>query len=258
MRSRRPLLQFVLSCAALVLAIVPAPARAAVPSLINYHGFLTDEVGQPLTGPHDLGFALYADSTGGAPFWQESHPGVTVAAGSFAVMLGSASSLGPQNFSGAAAWLETTVDGTPLAPRRPMVSVGYAFRAARADTAQALASGGPIVVHTSDPRAGCPPVTPASGVLFAQSLPLASSSMVMISGHIARLATGRVDLMLYVDGSAVQYTATNTSTNDWLTGVVTWSGTLAAGAHTVELRSGVGTTWGCGPLWGAIDTIVLK
>jgi hypothetical protein len=257
MRSRH-VLRIAMLCAVVALSIAPALTRAAVPPYISYYGYLTDNAGQPLTGPHDLAFALYPDSTGGAPFWQESHPAVDVAGGSFAVMLGTISPLNPQSFAGATAWIATTVDGTPLAPRRPMVSVGYAFRSARADTAQALASGGPTVVHTADSRTGCPPITPASGVLFAQNLALSVPSSVMISGHIARSAAGRVDLMLYVDGTAVQYTATNTATTDWTTGLVQWAGALTAGAHTVELRSTAGTGWGCGPLWGAIDTIVLK
>ncbi len=233
-------------------------ADAAVPTLVQYQGFLTDLAGQPLDGEHALEFALYADSIGGTPLWQEAHPGVVVAGGAFATLLGTTSPLGTGYFSGALVWLETRVDGTPLAPRRSLASVPYALRAAHADIAGGLASGGPTFVHTPDPRPGCPSVTPANGVLFSQSISLSAPAAISTSGHMARLGVGRVDLNLYVDGVLVQNIATNTATSDWITGTVQWSGAVAAGAHTIELRSTPGSSWGCGASWGAIDTIVLK
>lgn len=256
--SRRLPHALVLAVLLVCMAALPSRALAAVPTLVQYQGFLTDLAGQPLDGAHDLSFALYADSTGGVPLWEEAHPGVPVSDGAFATLLGTSSPLGTGYFSGALRWLETRVDGTPLAPRRSIASVPYALHAAQADVAGALASGGPAFVHTPDPRAGCPLVTPASGVLFSQPITLTVPSAISTSAHIARLGVGRVDLNLYVDGTLVQSVATNTAANDWVTGIVQWSGALAAGAHTVELRSQVGSTWGCGANWGAIDTIVLK
>lgn len=233
-------------------------AEAAVPALVQYQGYLTDLAGQPLDGAHQLGFALYADSIGGSALWQEAHPNVVVSSGAFATLLGTTSPLSAVYFSGALMWLETRVDGTPLAPRRSLASVPYALRAAQADVAGSLASGGPSFVHTPDPRAGCPLVTPANGVLFSQSITLAVPAALSTSAHIARLGTGRVDLNLYLDGTLIQSAATNTATSDWVTGIVQWSGAVAAGVHTFELRSLAGSTWGCGANWGAIDTIVLK
>lgn len=244
-------------CISIVLSLTPIVA-AAVPPFINYHGFLTDNGGQPLNGAHDLDFAFFPDSTGGAALWQESHSDVQIAGGSFAVMLGSISALDPGSFAGTTVWIETTVDGVPLAPRRPMVSVGYAFRSEHADVADSLASGGPAVIHTPDTRPGCPAVTPASGILFAQNLALDKPTMVMISGQIIRRANGRVDLGLFVDGVEVKTAITHTPVLEWTTGAVQWGGALTAGAHVVELRSSPGSTWGCGQQWGAIDTIVFK
>lgn len=256
--SRRTLRALLVWAALAAATLAVSGAQAAVPPLVQYQGFLTDLVGQPLDGTHDLEFALFSDSTGGALLWQEAHPGVAVLGGTFATLLGTTWPLNPGYFSGGLVWLETRVDRTPLAPRRSLASVPYALHAAEADVAGGLSSGGPMVVHTPDPRPGCPTVTPANGVLFSQSITVAAPAALSTSGHMARLGVGRVDLNLFVDGVQVQNIATNTATNDWLTGVVQWSGAVAAGTHTIELRSTPGSSWGCGANWGAIDTIVLK
>lgn len=255
----RRLLAALIACLVMSLGAGAAPsAHAAVPQLMQYQGFLTDLAGQPLDGAHDLVFALFADSTGGAPLWQETHAGVPVSGGAFATLLGSTTPLGPGFFGGGVVWLETRVDGTPLEPRRSLASVPYALRSAQADVAGALSSGGPILIHTPDPRPGCATATPANGVLFSQTVNLTGPAALSTSGHVARLGVGRFDLNLYVDGVLVQSIATNTAGNDWITGVVQWAGPVTAGTHTIELRSTAGSTWGCGPNWGAIDTLVLK
>ena len=254
----RPQILIAWFCVSNFFLVAPSILRAAVPPFINYHGFLTDNGGQPLSGAHDLDFAFFADSIGGAAVWQESHTDLQIAGGSFAVMLGIISPLDAQDFAGSTLWVETTVDGIPLAPRRPMVSVGYALRSQHADVADSLASGGPTVIHTPDPRPGCPPATAPSGILFAQNLALDEPAMVMISAQMSRSGTGRHDLSLYVDGTEVKVAITYTPTLQWMSGVVQWSGPLTAGPHTVELRSAPASTWGCGPTHGAIDTIVFK
>ncbi|MFN8589292.1 MAG: hypothetical protein U0704_15990 [Candidatus Eisenbacteria bacterium] len=255
----RRLLLALTACTLVLLATGSARrADATVPQLVQYQGFLTDLAGQPLDGAHDLEFALYTDSAAASPYWQEAHAGVEVSGGAFSVMLGTLSGLGTASFNGGLAWLETRVDGTPLVPRRPLASVPYALHSAQADVATALASGGPTFVHTPDPRPGCATVTPANGVLFSQTVTLSVPAALSTSAHIARLGVGRVDLNLYLDGVLMQSIATNTSAADWVTGVVQWSGAVGAGAHTFELRSTSGSQWGCGPNWGAIDTIVLK
>jgi hypothetical protein len=103
---------------------------------MNYQGYLTDNVGAPRTGMFPMTFALFANPTGGTAMWSESYVSISVSAGVFSVLLGEAAAL-PWGtlLTGNMLWLETTVDGNILAPRRPIVSVPYAFRAGVADSA---------------------------------------------------------------------------------------------------------------------------
>ena len=47
--------------------ILTSLVSAQVPQLISYQGMQTDASGAPVVGVHDFNFALYSDSTGGAP-----------------------------------------------------------------------------------------------------------------------------------------------------------------------------------------------
>jgi hypothetical protein len=110
-------------------ATIGSRSASAIPPLLNYQGYLADNVGQPLTGPHTLRFDMFADSTGGASLWSESYAGVAVNSGVFNVLLGGATPIPIGSLlTGATRWLQTTVDGAPMLPRQPIVSVAYALR----------------------------------------------------------------------------------------------------------------------------------
>jgi hypothetical protein len=110
-------------------------AGAAVPPIMSYQGYLTDNGGTPLTGSYTLAFKLYADSLITTPLWTESYAGVPVSGGVFHVALGSVSPLDATILSGAKLYLVTSVNGVDVLPRRPIVTVAYAFRAGVADSA---------------------------------------------------------------------------------------------------------------------------
>lgn len=118
--------------------LMASAAAAATPSLMNYQGYLSDASNVPLNGAYPMQFRLYADSTTGAPLWSESYASVTVSAGVFNVVLGAGTPLPAAVFSGTKLWLLTTVDGVDVVPRRPIVSVAYAFRSQIADSAASL------------------------------------------------------------------------------------------------------------------------
>jgi hypothetical protein len=116
-----------------VVLLSTAWASADVPRKINYQGRLTDPVsGLPLTGAHDLEFRLYDTASGGTPLWAETKNVSTDSVGVFSVILGSQTPIA-LIFDGPA-WLEVVVDGEPLAPRREIVSVPYAFHAVDCDS----------------------------------------------------------------------------------------------------------------------------
>lgn len=121
-----------LALAAGTLALLASPARAAddVPRQMTFQGRLVRADGSPETRAQDLRFALYASATGGAPLWEESHPGVPVTNGYYAVVLGAAQPLPDAVFTGQPLHLGVALVGqSELTPRLPVVSVPYALKA---------------------------------------------------------------------------------------------------------------------------------
>lgn len=118
-------------CLLLTLLFFAVPAEygcAAVPSTLNYQGMLSDNAGQPITGPHDITFSLYRD--GSTRFWQETQNVTFDGSGRFSVTLGSGSGnpLDPKNFTGTT-FIGIQVGTEPeLAPRQQLTSVAYAFQ----------------------------------------------------------------------------------------------------------------------------------
>jgi hypothetical protein len=113
------------------LALLALPARAVdLPRQITFQGRLVRADGSPETAPQDLNFALYATSAGGASLWEESHPGIPVTNGYYAVVLGSRVPLPANVLNGQALYLGVSLVGqSELTPRLPLVSVPYALRA---------------------------------------------------------------------------------------------------------------------------------
>jgi hypothetical protein len=77
-------------------------------------------------------FSIYSDTGGTSLLWTETQPAVVVEKGVFNVLLGSASkSYIPYSvFDGSIRYLGVKVGGDPeITPRKPMVSVAYAYRA---------------------------------------------------------------------------------------------------------------------------------
>jgi hypothetical protein len=111
-------------------------SKADVPGLISYQGTLTDSDGVALNTIVTMTFTIYTDSTGGSAVWIEIHPLVEVSDGLFNVLLGRVNAIPDTVFQDPERWLGVRVESDPeLEPRQRMAAVGYAFRAAEADTA---------------------------------------------------------------------------------------------------------------------------
>jgi len=124
-------------------ALLSSVAQADVPGLISYQGILTDDDGVALDATVAITFSIYTDSTGGSQLWTETQSAVSVSQGVFNVLLGRVNPISDAVFSAASCWLQIQVGGDPLMqPRQRIVAVGYAFRAAEADTADHLRGGG--------------------------------------------------------------------------------------------------------------------
>ena len=70
----------------LITSIISA---ASLPSQISYQGRIEDAGGAAVNGMVDLTMRIYRQSAGGTAIWSETHTGVSVDNGLFAVQLGS-------------------------------------------------------------------------------------------------------------------------------------------------------------------------
>ena len=115
-------------------------------------------------------------------------------------------------------------------------------------------------IHTPDTRStGCPPAAAVNTPLITQTFTMNENGFVYITSDIVRSFNGRADLRLFVDGIVVDYGITYTPNSNWVDAHVAWSGSLSAGSHTVNIQSqNAPNAWGCGSLWGAINTIILE
>lgn len=126
-------------------------SSADIPRKINYQGRLTDLAGQPFPGPHDMLFEIHDASTGGAMLWSEHQDATADSNGVISCVLGSVEAI--DLCFDIPYWLEIEVDGETLSPRREMVSSGYAFHAANADSLGGFHSSSfSLVGHTHDDR----------------------------------------------------------------------------------------------------------
>jgi len=132
-------LRVILICGVIVVCGYPL-AVGDIPHLVNYQGRLTDNGGNPLDGSYDLTFKIYNAATGGTLLWSEVRPSVPVSNGIFSIILGEVASL--DLAFDTQYWLEVMVGAETIAPRRKLTSVGYAFRAQVADTAEHVINSG--------------------------------------------------------------------------------------------------------------------
>ena len=107
-----------------------------IPKMINYQGMLTQSNGTtPVTnGNYNLTFKIYGSEAGVDSLWREYHSNVPVTNGLLNVILGSITTLNLTFDTDY--WLGIKVGTDPeLSPRIRLASVGYAYRAQWADTA---------------------------------------------------------------------------------------------------------------------------
>lgn len=121
---------------ALIALLTASTLLAAIPQRMSYQGYLSDKSGNPLNQTVALTATIYSDSLGTSALWTETHASVVVTAGSFSVVLGSATPIPASVFTGAIRWLGIRVNSdSELRPLRPLLSTPAAFRALNADSA---------------------------------------------------------------------------------------------------------------------------
>ncbi|QSQ11940.1 hypothetical protein [Myxococcus landrumensis] len=127
----RPVLVLVSVLVLVLLTVGTRPVFAQeAPRTMAFQGRLVRADGSPEGSPQDITFALYATATGGAPLWQESHVGVPVTNGYYAVVLGASVPLRDDVMKRNELHLGVTLAGqSELIPRLPLTSVPFALRA---------------------------------------------------------------------------------------------------------------------------------
>jgi len=105
-------------------------SSAQVPRMINYQGKLTNATGAPVNDTIPMVFSIYSDEGGTNLLWTETQTTVIVDKGVFNVLLGSVNPIPDSVFNGSVRYLGVKVESDPeITPRKPMVSVPYAYRA---------------------------------------------------------------------------------------------------------------------------------
>ncbi|MFQ5906230.1 MAG: hypothetical protein ACE5JA_06620, partial [bacterium] len=106
-----------------------------IPWHVNYQGYLTDDVGNPINDTLSMRFSIWDAASVGTELWNETQ-NTTVQDGIFNVILGSITPIPSDVFgAGASRWLELVVEAQTLSPRTEITSVAYAYRSVKTDSA---------------------------------------------------------------------------------------------------------------------------
>ncbi len=143
--SRLSFSRAVVPALAALLGLLPAAARAEVPSRVPIQGTLRDVAGAPIDGTLPCTFSLYAQRAGGVALWTETED-VPFDAGFFSLYLGARSPLRVSFFrDNQLLYLGIAVDGDPEMARIELATAPFAAFAQYAG--DALTVGG---LHASD------------------------------------------------------------------------------------------------------------
>ncbi|HHS50605.1 MAG TPA: hypothetical protein ENN07_05765, partial [candidate division Zixibacteria bacterium] len=117
-----------------VIAIMAfAGIALAVPTRMFFQGKFTDDFGMPMDGEFPVTFSIWNSPIAGTMLWSESRT-VLFFAGLFAEQLGQTVPLPQEIFTGEMLYIEMEVDGASMGPRKPLITVPYAFRSSIADS----------------------------------------------------------------------------------------------------------------------------
>jgi len=106
----------------------------AIPTVINYQGYLTDADGSPLDGKYTITFRLFDESSGTHPWlWQETQDTVNVNNGLFNILLGSVVPIEPSNLVGDRYLSLQVKDEVEMKPRMRLASVAFSLRSQQAN-----------------------------------------------------------------------------------------------------------------------------
>jgi len=106
-------------------------AASIVPEVVAYQGYLTDALGNPVTGTLPAQVSIWTQASGGDRLWQEVL-NLDVRLGYFTAELGRLTPMPSALFGISDRWIELIVNGETLTPRKQVLSVPMALYAANA------------------------------------------------------------------------------------------------------------------------------
>ncbi len=267
-----------------LLVLGASAALAGPPTATPYQGYLQESSGAPASGDVSVTVGIWDAPVGGARLYHESHPAVAVTQGLFNIRIGAGSVLegayNPATFEGSLRFLELTINGETLAPRRTFGAAPYAMAAGISDR-QSLTGYFTTEQHEHVRTTSGEPVASSRLMTYTKKL---DSSILKISytdnlrvyNYAQSTGSAACQFHVYVDGQPCSvpapitggvYTARSDYTNPHrirtMVGVcaATASGPLEAGDH--EIRVYVenyyeGRDTGCYLGWESTATLVVE
>ncbi len=127
--------KFSFSSILLTLSLLCAAPASALPGILGAQGTLQSQGGGPVAdGDYNFTFSLYPQSTGGVALWSEGPVAITVKGSLFSWPLGSTLAIDPAQLANLKSlWLGVKIENDNEMPRKQVLSVAYALRAAVAE-----------------------------------------------------------------------------------------------------------------------------
>jgi hypothetical protein len=207
----------VVSIVLILIVCLPTVGFGDVPHQINYQGYLTDDLGNPLDGDYAMIFTIYNADTGGKVLWGEKQT-VSVTNGVYDVILGQpGNDIDPADMDGELFLGVSVGSDDEMTPRQPITATAFAMKAAIADS---VVDGAVTTIMIADDAVTSAKITNNS---------LTSADLASNSVTASQIATGAVGASEIADGAVTAADLADDYVNtsgDTITGDLTINGDL--------------------------------
>ncbi len=242
------------------------PSQNAVPGLISYQGYLTEQAGKPVNGNTNIAFRLYSAPTGGTALWTEAYTGtnaISVKDGLFNAHLGSLIPIPSTVWdNGEPLYLGVQVDSdAEMSPRELVGAVPYVMSppALNLDHGTVCLSG-----HATVELPGGYDESAVPGLTLDFAIDKPSLVLVWIDGlaRFIQTSNGEASIALRVDGSTQTMSFVYDTDDVWFNVEGQRLVNLDSGSHSLQVfansyHSGSMVVHGVGGYRTCINYLVL-